>query len=276
MLIAALVSPVSSSASYTVTASRARWSRFMLMIASRIDCAIPAARSAANDEPYSTSRARSRSYQTRCGMWCTSGCAPVASDDRHTGVSDGNVDTARAYLPCSARNDNAGARPSSTAASKTDGVSPSITIRMAFLVARKRAQPCIALGCTAAQARREGRHQCRLEVARDRDPRDRRKCERRESEEHRHPEARAAAAHRPRRELRRADRAEHAADAAAERLVPLSEREADRDADPCREHECGRQRDPRAGEDRPQQHADRNAQSRAHADPIPGAHLQAV
>src|SRR5436305_15311229 len=99
MLIAAVLKPASSSASYTVTASAERCSRFMLMIASRIERAIPAARRAANDDPYSTVRARSPSYQTRCGMWCTSGCEPVASDDRQTGVSDGYVETARAYRP---------------------------------------------------------------------------------------------------------------------------------------------------------------------------------
>jgi hypothetical protein len=60
------------------------------------------------------------------------GWPPVASDERQTGVNDGNVDTARAYCPCSARNDSAGARPSPTAASNTDGVKPSMTIRIAF------------------------------------------------------------------------------------------------------------------------------------------------
>src|SRR5690242_20708629 len=152
----------------------------MLMIASRIERAIPAARSAANDEPYSTRRVRSRSYQTRCGMWCTSGWPPVASDERQTGVSEGNVETARAYCPCSARNDSAGARPSPTAASNTDGVSPSMTIRIAFFVLSvlgKRAQPCVALGCTATQACGEGGDERRLEVARDRNPRDRREHE---------------------------------------------------------------------------------------------------
>ena len=67
----------------------------MLMMASKIERAIPAARTAPNDEPYSTMRARSRSNQTRCGMWWTSGCAPVAIDERQTGVSEGNVETAR-------------------------------------------------------------------------------------------------------------------------------------------------------------------------------------
>ena len=33
-------------------------------------------------------------------MWCTSGCAPVAIDERQTGVSDGKVETPRRYVPC--------------------------------------------------------------------------------------------------------------------------------------------------------------------------------
>ena len=53
----------------------------MLKIASRIERRVPAARIAANDEPYSTSRRSSRWYQTRWGILCTSGCAPVASED---------------------------------------------------------------------------------------------------------------------------------------------------------------------------------------------------
>ena len=58
-------------------------------------------------------------------MWCRSGCVPVAIELRQTGVSDGNVDTARRYSPCSARNRSAGV----SAASNTDGVSPSTMTR---------------------------------------------------------------------------------------------------------------------------------------------------
>ena len=68
----------------------------MLKIVSSTEREKPAARIAANEEPYSTSRSSLRCSQTRCGMWCTSGPPPVAIEERHTGVSDGNVETARA------------------------------------------------------------------------------------------------------------------------------------------------------------------------------------
>src|SRR5581483_2351456 len=99
----------------------------MLKIVSTIERRVPAATSAPNDEPYSTTRRASRSNQTRCGTWWTSGWAPVAIDDAQTGVSDGKVDVARAYRPCSARKESVGAAPVSTACSNTDGVRPSMT-----------------------------------------------------------------------------------------------------------------------------------------------------
>src|SRR5438128_1790731 len=103
----------------------------MLKIASRIERRVPAARSAAKDDPYSTIRRSARWYQTRCGMWWTSGWAPVTIDERQTGVSDGNVDVARPYSPCSARKRSAGAWLSS-ALSKVDAVRPSITTKITF------------------------------------------------------------------------------------------------------------------------------------------------
>jgi hypothetical protein len=60
-----------------------------------IERRVPAATIAPKDEPYSTKRRASRSYQTRCGIRCTSGCEPVVSEDMQTGVSDGKTDTAR-------------------------------------------------------------------------------------------------------------------------------------------------------------------------------------
>jgi hypothetical protein len=50
---------------------------------------------AAKDEPYSTTRCSFRWYQTRCGIRWTSGCAPVAIEERQTGVSEGNVEKPR-------------------------------------------------------------------------------------------------------------------------------------------------------------------------------------
>ncbi len=45
----------------------------MAMTVSRTARPVPTARIAANDEPYSTIRWRSRSYQTRCGIPCADG-----------------------------------------------------------------------------------------------------------------------------------------------------------------------------------------------------------
>ena len=67
----------------------------MLKTASRSDRRAPAALTAANEEPYSTRRRSPRFHQTRCGIRWTSGCAPVAIEERQTGVSEGNVETPR-------------------------------------------------------------------------------------------------------------------------------------------------------------------------------------
>jgi hypothetical protein len=132
MFTAAVTSPFASSASNTVTALFERCSSFRLKITSRIVRVVPAARTAPNDEPYSTSRCSPRWYQTRCGISCTSGCAPVAIDERQTGVREGNVVTARRYSPRLIRNRSAGTSSSSTARSSMAGVSPSMTIRTSF------------------------------------------------------------------------------------------------------------------------------------------------
>src|SRR3954471_672248 len=103
MLIAPATKPASSSASYTVVASRERWRSFMFTIVSTTPCEKPAFRNAENDEPYSTIRFSSRFHHESDGMWWTSGPAPVAIELRHTGVSDGKTDVARRYAPCAAR-----------------------------------------------------------------------------------------------------------------------------------------------------------------------------
>src|SRR6186713_3346106 len=94
-----------------------------------------------------------------------SGCAPVASAERQTGVSDGKVEIARRYRPCSASSPSDGATPRSSVSSSIDGVRPSITIRISFLVAGKAAQAGVPVGLGAAEPRGEDRHSEHLEVA---------------------------------------------------------------------------------------------------------------
>src|SRR2546423_3976826 len=164
MLIAPVVSPAASSASGIVSALRERCFAFRSTIVSRSERATPAARIARNEEPYSTMRRSPRYHQTRCGISWTSGYAPVEIDARQTGVSDGKTDDARRYSPCSARKRIAGA----SAASNTDGVSPSITMTttgLIGLILGKGAQARMRIGRAAAEARPEHGHRKRLEVA---------------------------------------------------------------------------------------------------------------
>src|SRR5213593_1391259 len=143
----------------------------MPTIVSRIDRRVPAARMAPKDEPYSTMRRSCLCHQTRWGMWCTSGCAPVAIDVKQTGVSDGNVVTARRYWPASASCESVGADRSPIAFSNIDGVRPSITMRIALL--GKRAEAGVLLPGPLTCAERERRDRDRLEEADDRDQRER-------------------------------------------------------------------------------------------------------
>src|SRR3954462_11083547 len=280
MLIAAAVRPTSTSASNNVTASRARCCRFMLMTVSRIARVIPAARTAANDDPYSTRRCSARFHHTRCGMWWTSGCDPVTIDDRHTGVSDGNVETARAYWPRSASAVNAGIRRSPTAPSSIDGVKPSMTMRTA-LVAGKGSQPGVSLGRAPAQARGEcGDDRC-LEISDRGNPRERREHDRGKADERRRSEPRPSATQGPGDELCGPERSEHAACCSADRFVPLADPQPDADADaappanpkPDEDAEAARPDDGR-DEQRARcadlsgdQHPDRNPESGRDADP---------
>src|SRR5437868_1469244 len=171
MLIAAVVSPPPSRVSYTVSAPRLKCRAFRSTIVSRRERASPAARTAPNDEPYSTIRCSPRCHQTRCGMWCMSGCTPVASDVRHTGVSDGKVVTPRRYSPASASRDSIGAERSPTACSNVDAVNPSITMRMALL--GKRSKAGVPLARPFARTDGEDRQRRRLQVAHDGDDRER-------------------------------------------------------------------------------------------------------
>src|SRR3954468_11621891 len=148
-------------------------------------------------------------------MWCRSGCEPVAIELRHTGVSDGNVDVARRYSPCSARNRRAGV----SAASNIDGVRPSITISTTFLrttfLLGKGAQAGVPVRRAAAQARAEQRHRERLEVAEHGNERERGADQRCTGEQRRGSAARPAPTERPTDERRGAQRTARGADEAA-------------------------------------------------------------
>src|SRR5262245_47978716 len=181
MLIAPVVSPADSSASWIVSALRDRCFAFRSTIVSRSERANPAARIAPNEDPYSTMRCSALYHRTRCGISCTSGYEPVEIDARHTGVSDGKTDDARRYSPCSARKRIAGV----SAASNIDGVRPSMMITttgLIVLVLGKRAQPRVRIGRAAAHAQAQHGHGERLEVADHGDEGERRADERHEAE----------------------------------------------------------------------------------------------
>src|SRR3954470_5072654 len=236
MLIAPVVSPADSSASWIVSALRERCFAFRSTIVSRSERANPAARIAPKDEPYSTMRCSARYHHTRCGISCTSGYAPVEIDARQTGVSDGKTDQARRYSPCSARKRIAGV----SAASNTDGVSPSmtmITTGLIGLILGKGAQARVRVGRAAAEARAQHGHRERLEVAEHRHEGGRGAADRDEPQQQRRPAARAAAPQRAGDERRRAERAAGGADETGDGLVPVEEREADRDGDRSGDHE---------------------------------------
>src|SRR5438067_3659673 len=219
----------------------------MLKIASWIERIVPAARSAANDEPYSTTRRSPRWYQTRCGIRWTSGCAPVAIDERHTGVSDGKVDVARAYSPCSARNRSAGACRS-RALSNVDALRPSMTTRTTLRgtvsVPGEDPEPCVPLASAAAKARAERGEGERLEIADERHEGERREHERGQGDEDRRPDARPAALQRPAHELRRPDHARGPTDRAADRLLPVVDQKPDPHSGRGGEDERGREAGP--------------------------------
>ena len=150
--MAAGSSPASSSASKTVVARGETCSPLMPKTVSRSAWRAPTARIAEKDEPYSTTRCSPRWYQTRCGMWWTSGNAPVAIEVRQTGVSDGKTLVPRPLQPASARAARAGSLPSSRPRSSASGVSPSTTTRTTFFrsasvrsVFGKNSEACVAL-----------------------------------------------------------------------------------------------------------------------------------
>src|SRR5580765_2792721 len=229
MLTAAAVRSARSAASYIVSASFARWSRFMPTMVSRIERRVPAARIAPNDEPYSTMRRLPRSHQTRCGMWCTSGCAPVAIDVRHTGVSDGNVVTARRYSPASARAESVGVERSPTAFSNVDGVRPSMTIRIAGLL-RKRAQARVLPVGALARTQRDDRDRNGLDEAEERDQRHAQREQPQRDEDRRGPSWGPATANRVAGERSRAEARQQSGDRACDAALPVDDEPAERAA----------------------------------------------
>src|SRR3954451_15219029 len=233
MFTQAVASPASSSVSKIVVAPRLRCRAFISTIESRSDCVMPARRIAPNEEPYSTRRRSSREYQTRCGMWWTSGCAPVAIELRQTGVSDGNVESARRYSPASASRASQGVRSGVTASSNVSARRPSITTRISFCanasVPGEDPEPGVAGARAGADPSREHQEDERLEVADDRHEREQRHHDRRCDEEDCEPAARPAAPERAARDRRRAEAAEEAADRARDRLARAPHAEADPD-----------------------------------------------
>jgi hypothetical protein len=95
------------------------------------------------------------------------------------------------------------------------------------LVAREGAEPGVALGSAASQAGRKRRNERGLEIADHWNPRECRKQQRGQTDEDRHSEPCSATTERACYELRAAERAECAARPTSDRLVPLTEREAD-------------------------------------------------
>src|SRR3954453_4401253 len=213
-------------------------------IVSRSERRVPAARMAPNDEPYSTTRPPSRCHQTRCGMWCTPGCAPVAMDVRHTGVSDGNVVTARRYEPASASAESVGAERSPTAFSKVDGVRPSMMMRTALRLLRKRAQAGVLLARALPGAQADHRDRDRFDEADDGDERQGEREDGDHAEDRRRASGCAAAPDRAARERSGAEAAEHAGDRPGRTGLPVEEEPADEPAaDECdrgRQDRCAR------------------------------------
>src|SRR5580765_8754566 len=247
----------------------------MPTIVSRIERRVPAARIAPKDDPYSTMRRSCRFHQTRCGMWCTSGCAPVAIDVRHTGVSDGNVVTARRYVPASASRASVGAERSSTALSNTDGVRPSMTMRTAPLLG-KRAEAGVLLSGALTCAQRERGDRNRLEEADERDQPERKHADGCGDEQNGGSRRGAAAAHGAAREDTCAVAAERAGHGTGDRGLPVEheprENAARNERDQCR----GERSSSRPGEQPRGRDAERRADARGDADQPDLVHATAV
>src|SRR6478735_2795431 len=195
----------------------------MPTIVSRMERRVPAARIAPNEEPYSTTRPSCLFHQTRCGMWCRSGCAPVTIEVRQTGVSDGKVVTPRLYSPASASSDSVGADRSPTACSNTDGVSPSMTTRIAPRLFRKRAKSRVLLPGASTGTKSEGGDGQSLEKADEGDQREREDAERRPAHENYQAARGCASPYGAAREHSCAETAESSSGASADRGLPVED-----------------------------------------------------
>ena len=194
----------------------------MLKTVSRIERRVPAARIAANEEPYSTSRRSPRWYQTRCGIRWTSGLGAGRDRRQADRRQRGEGADAAAVASRARRGTRApGARPLSTASSNTAGVRPSITTRISFLgpATQSRAR-------MRRPAWRSGRAPARAPRARARRPprgsrppgrRRARRARARPGRQNGRPGSRPAARERAGDDRRRGDRAQRAARSARRR-----------------------------------------------------------
>src|SRR5439155_443565 len=235
----------------------------MPVMVSRSERRVPAARIAPNDDPYSMMRRSPRCHQTRCGMWCTSGCAPVAIEVRHTGVSDGNVVTPRRYSPASARAERAGVERSPTAFSNVDGVRPSITMRMAL--PGKRSEAGVLLARPFAGAHSEGGQCGRLQIADEGDQREHECAGGGQGEQQRRAAGRSAASNRTADERRRAEAAEQSPDSSTDRVGP-AENQAEAGAGRGGAEGRERSRTAKASEDAGEQEPERGARTCGESD----------
>ena len=184
-------------------------------------------------------------------------------------MSDGNVETARRYVPWSSKWRSAG--PS--VASSIDGVRPSITIRTTGFVARrsvtgKDAQARVLIGGAAARSQPDGRKEDSLQVPGDRDEREPGGDKRAEEHEHGKAEASPTASQRTGHERRDTERTGNAADGTGHGLGPVEDAEADRRAGDRRYDSCKRP----AKEDPRRRDAESSAETGEHANPVPASH----
>ncbi len=182
-------------------------------------------------------------------------------------MSEGNTVAARRYSPRSCSSASAGAVRRSTASSYIAGVNPSMTIRSA-LVAGKDPEPCVALTCAPADAEPEHGQRERDDVAEHRNEREPSEHERRDPDEERRACTGATACERAANGRARTDGTERAADRARDRARPLGEEPARR----CGGHQGDQQRYPKVANHGDCEDAERRAEPRTDAEPVPSSH----